>query len=94
MAMLSFEIVHESKEASIDEDPGTTEGVTTTPLVAFAAISVRCIREGLRLCKLYDASGNRGENMTASTLLIRTLIEVEEEGAVGSDKVASVDDDA
>lgn len=88
IAVLNFEILHESSEDYIDEN-GVNCG-KKQQLVAFYSLPVRCVREGLRLCKLYDAAGNRGDNLVASTLLVRTLVEVEDES--GAEKKDGDDD--
>jgi len=77
IAVLNFEILHESSDDYIDEN-GINCG-KKRQLVAFSSLPVRCMREGLRLCKLYDEAGNRGDGLIASALLVRTLIDIEDE---------------
>lgn len=87
IAVLNFEILHESADDYFDEN-GNNCG-KKRQLIAFSSLPVRCMREGLRLCKLYDQDGCRGEGLVASTLLVRTLIEVEDDANTGKKEDAS-----
>ena len=94
IAVLNFEILHESSDDYIDEN-GINCG-KKRQLVAFSSLPVRCMREGLRLCKLYDEAGNRGDGLAASMLLVRTLIDIDDglSAKDGAKDVTSDDNDS